>query len=366
MRRSMLAADIGGTFSRFALFTLDEDAAGFSLVLEAESKITLATRQAESFAALLSGLPWAGGGARIDCAAAAVPGPVEKGRCLAPNIPWPLETRSLEQALNCPASLLNDFAAQGLACLFPDILGLRSLLPGAGLAGRSAAVLGAGTGLGKAQILPPALRRREKEQENKEQGPALPEGYAAERLSLPRKALSLEALGALEARVLPSEGGHALFPFQGEEEAAFEAFARSLSGRAAVICDMVVSGYGLSLLHAFHRGARQLLPPEDISPGLSTHAPELAWLARFYGRACRNFALETLALGGVYLSGGILQHVPGLAGHPAFAEEFRRSETQSALLSMIPVRRVSNPDAGLWGSAIHGLGLLLAAPSRSL
>jgi glucokinase len=162
----------------------------------------------------------------------------------------------------------------------------------------------------------------------------------------------------MSRRVLPSEGGHALFPFQGEEEAAFEAFARQISGRRDVIGDMIVTGYGLSLLYAFHRRAAVLETPEKITPRLAEYPLVMEWFARFYARACRNFALETLSLGGVYLSGGMLAHVPGLTEHPAFTLEFRRSETQKHLLENLPVYRVSSPDAGLWGAAIHGLQLL--------
>jgi glucokinase len=54
----------------------------------------------------------------------------------------------------------------------------------------------------------------------------------------------------------------------------------------------------------------------------------------------------------------MISHVPGLSGHPAFAAEFRRSETQGHLLDALPVCRISNPDAGLWGAAIHGLNLI--------
>jgi glucokinase len=43
-------------------------------------------------------------------------------------------------------------------------------------------------------------------------------------------------------------------------------------------------------------------------------------------------------------------------GHPAFATEFRNSETQAFLLEDLPVSWISNQEAGLWGAAIFGLG----------
>ncbi|MDR2051310.1 MAG: glucokinase [Deltaproteobacteria bacterium] len=354
--RFLLGADIGGTFSRFALFRLEKEAGGLSLLLLPESKITLSTRESGSFAGLLErlrrALPSGGAGAcsELACASLAVPGPVENGLCLAPNIPWPLALSELEKTLGCPGSLLNDFAAQGRACLFPSLLGLKPVLPGVLRPERSAAVLGAGTGLGKSQILPP-FRPEAPEQAGNRPG----EKRAG--LYFDHASLRPEALAALERRVLPSEGGHALFPFRGEEEAAFESFARRLGRRLEVIGDMVVTGCGLSLLYAFHQGEEVLRPPEEIVPLLRPGSPVLEWFARFYARACRDFALETLALGGVYISGGLAGRLPGLLEHPAFAEEFRRSETQAHLLANLRVCRISSPDAGLWGSAVHGLSL---------
>ncbi|MCL1916344.1 MAG: glucokinase [Desulfovibrionaceae bacterium] len=354
----LLTADIGGTFSRFALFRLEEQSAGFCLSLEKRSKITLSTLEFGSFTELLRSLQTSevfSAYGRPDCAAMAVPGPVDDGICLAPNIPWPLRRRELEDCFRIPADLLNDFAAQGLACLFPSILDLRPILAGRPRPGFSAAVLGAGTGLGKAQILPVI--------------PDAEDGGTAPSSSLSGKAedmglflssheCSPAARRTMFRRVLPSEGGHALFPFRGEEEAAFEAFARRVSGRRDVIGDMAVSGYALSLIHAFHNGLDQLLPPEQVGPLLQEQPLVLEWFARFLGRASRNFALETLALGGIYLSGGMIGRLPGLPEHPALGEEFRRSENQGHLLENLPLAWIGNPDAGLWGSAVYGLGLL--------
>ncbi|MCL1890092.1 MAG: glucokinase [Desulfovibrionaceae bacterium] len=347
----LLTADIGGTFSRFAVFRLKKQGSGFVLSLEKRSKITLSTQESGSFTELLrrlrdSGIFSAHG--KPDCAIMAVPGPVDEGICLAPNISWPLRRRELEDFFRIPAELLNDFAAQGLACLFPFILDLRPILSGIPRPGFSAAVLGAGTGLGKAQILP--------DQPDQPDQPDAEAGGAG--LFLSSRECSPAGRQAMFRRVLPSEGGHALFPFRGEEESAFEAFARRISGRRDIIGDMAVSGYALSLIHAFHNGLDQPLPPEQVSPLLPDQPLVLEWFARFLGRAARNFALETLALGGVYLSGGMIGRLPGLPEHPALRDEFRRSEAQGHLLEKLPLAWIGNPDAGLWGSAVYGLGLL--------
>lgn len=374
--RFLLAADIGGTFSRFALFRLGTglESASLSgqlfLELVPDSKIKIATKDSTSFTGLLERLlseKTPGGytllpsgprpGYEILVAAMAVPGPVEKGRCIAANIPWPLDKRDIEAVLGVPASLLNDFAAQGHACLFPEILGLHTVRPGESKGTSLSAVIGAGTGLGSALILPGHGAHSKfilAGQKN----------ATAERIALPPELLdnqascAISALEFLHGRVLPSEGGHAVFGFRGDAEAAFEAFMRRLTGRQEVIGDMAVTGHGLAALYAFHTGADRLLDPSDVTPLIHNSPITLEWFARFYGRACRNFVLTTLSLGGVYLSGGVLSHVPGLLGHPAFAEEFLFSETKDYLLREVPVCWISNQDSGLWGTAVYGLKLV--------
>lgn len=368
--RFFLAADIGGTFSRFALFRIEQDAESVSgqvLTLVPESRIKLATSAASSFVDLLErlgaehtpgGYTLLPAGPRPDYeivgAAMAAPGPVERGHCRAANIRWELDKRDIEAVFGVPGRLVNDFAAQAHASLFPGLLGLHCVISGTAKGHSPVALVGAGTGLGHALLLPePDL-------------PAHPRKFyagnaeeAAGALRLPPEHGSHAAFAALHRRVLPSEGGHTVFGFVGEAEAEFEAFARKRSGRAEVIGDMAVTGYGLSMLQAFHASPRndsgELLPPPEISKLIDKHPVALEWFARFYGRACRNFALSTLALGGVYLSGGMLSHLPGLLGHPAFAAEFTFSETKGYLLKDIPVFWVSNQDAGLWGAAVSAL-----------
>lgn len=369
--RFLLAADIGGTFSRFALFRLEEKradgGAGHRLSLEPESKIKLGTPDSSSFIALLERLGQEkspGGytllpsgprpGYELAAAVMAVPGPVEHGRCRAANIPWELSKRDVEAVFGVPALLLNDFAAQAHACLFPELLGLHCLLSGESKARAPVALVGAGTGLGSALILPDYAAPA-----HSAKFFAGNKAECAACLDVPGDfSLSLNEGEALHHRVLPSEGGHAVFPFVGGPEAAFEEFVRRLSGRREVIGDMAVTGYGLSMLQAYHSGAEELLAPPAISKIIDEYPLVLEWFARFYGRACRNFVLSTLSLGGLYLSGGLLAHLPGLLGHPAFAAEFLASETKAYLLKDVPVSWVSNQDAGLWGAAVGGLGLL--------
>ncbi|MDL2285380.1 glucokinase [Desulfovibrio sp. OttesenSCG-928-F07] len=416
MQKFILTADIGGTFSRFALFSMDYNQNGLLLTLLPQTKIKLNTQSYKSFAELLNTLrhtPCAAGypllpehetntkqhyntgstkssahsttAPQISACVFAVPGAVNNGECTAPNIQWPLTQKVAEHVTGTQARLINDFAAQGLACLFSQILGLRVMLKGSSSPQHPQAVLGAGTGLGHALLLPKstygstatpyssatnsvttACSKPSCKQLHIASTPPATSlkgtaynattvaGKAQEQIIIPVEQLKL-GFNALNSRVLPSEGGHAIFAFKGKYEHEFESFCYDISKKNEIIGDMVVTGYGLSLLYAFHTSSKTLLPPHEVTPLLPQCPAALEWLARFYGRACKNFALATLSLGGVYLAGGMLSHVPGLFAHPAFEQEFRYSETQKALLANIPVSHITNPDTGLWGAAIKAL-----------
>ena len=119
---------------------------------------------------------------------------------------------------------------------------------------------------------------------------------------------------------------------------------------------MVVSGPGLAALHAFHTGRE--LAPAEVAAALESNPDVLEWAARLWGRACRDAALRTLCTGGVVLSGGVAAKARAVTRHPAFAREFRQSETHGALLGSIFVRLNACEDAGLWGAALAGAGEL--------
>ena len=86
-------------------------------------------------------------------------------------------------------------------------------------------------------------------------------------------------------------------------------------------------------------------------------------MARFYGRICRNLALQFLAFGGVYIAGGVAAKTPNLVMHPEFKREFCSSKTMGHVLEKIPVSLNSNQESGLWGAALQGVDLLKEAAS---
>ena len=342
----LLAADIGGTNSRFALFALQDppatlpdlqrdadgpcpartrkDAGGAAPHLELVREQWLPTASYNNFTELARDLRLPDGSPFVppgtQSASLGIAGPVRDGRCTPPNISWAIDAEEATATLGIPAVLLvNDFVAQGHACLLAALNErTRAALDIAQVhAGKNSAaplaLVGAGSGCGKALVLP-------------------------------------------EARmVLPSEGGHGEFPFRREEEAFANLLRDSLGEEITV--EMPVSGEGLRRLFAFHCG--EDLPPDAISarlnpPRTDAEHATLAWFARFYGRACRNFVLDTLALGGLYVTGGMAMRVPVLE-HPAFLESFWDSAAMGGLLRDVSVFHIRSQQAGLWGAAAYGV-----------
>jgi glucokinase len=316
--KTILAADIGGTNSRFACFQSDPDAN-----LSLRDSIWLPTGSAESFDQLLAQLrdsrfPLAVEAA--DIAVIAVACPVERGTyCAPPYIAWDIDLARKEISGIIPRTvLINDFVAQAYACRSPAAESARVILAGSSVTDSAVGVLGAGTALGKAVLVP-----------------ITDGGFQA----------------------LPSEGGHGYFPFLSKEEFSFQKFYREKSGEHHITGNLVVSGRGLSYLHWFLTGEKAT-PEEVTAEGLHSGSETLAWAAKFFGRVCRDFALNVLCRGGLYVAGGVAARTPAILTHDNFREEFTDSPTMGHILSAIPVLLMDNQNSGLWGAAFYGRQLL--------
>jgi len=311
--KTILAADIGGTNSRFAHFQMGGNGA-----LKLVGTKWLPTAEADSFAKLLEqlrGSDFTLPANEADIAVIAVAGPVEHGAyCAPPYISWDIDLSSKENKKGLPrAYLINDFVAQAYACRSPVGKSARVILAGENGAAGTIAVLGAGTALGKAILVPVPGH-----------------GFLA----------------------LPSEGGHACFPFISPREFAFQEFVQEKSGQKHITGNLVVSGRGLRYIHWFLSG--EDLEPKDVGARFTPASETLAWAAKFYGRVCRDFALEVLALGGLYIDGGLAAQNPEMLAHANFRGEFLNSPTMAHILAKIPVLLIDNQDSGLWGAAFLG------------
>ena len=116
-------------------------------------------------------------------------------------------------------------------------------------------------------------------------------------------------------------------------------------------------------MHQFLTG--EVLEPAEIAASVKRESRTYRWMARFYGRVCRLYALQVLARGGVYIAGGVAAKVPELVLSVEFKKEFYKSATMDAVLRKIPVFLNSNEDSGLWGAAVVGQQLLNFSSSAS-
>ncbi len=310
--KTILAADIGGTNSRFGRFEVSGN------TLEFKDSIWLSTKDAASFNDLIKAFDESDFPLKIaDCDAAviAVPGAV-KGQTYAkpPNIPWDIDVSHANRDFGVRSFyLINDFVSQAYACRTQAVAGARLIKDGVIQDDRPLAVIGAGTGLGQSCLMP------------------------------------VEHAGFI---AVPSEAGHASFGFVGDEENEYEAFVLKKTGHPYPFGDFIVTGYGLSLLHEFLTG--DSLSPAEVAATFTEDSQTLAMFARFYGRACRNYALCVVALGGVYIAGGLAAKNPSMLTHPEFTREFVNSPTYGFMLEDIPIYLNTNEESGLWGAAFFG------------
>jgi glucokinase len=304
---TILAADMGGTFSRFGWFTILHDH------LELVHRCCWPTHDSTSFNELLHRVSACGPGGTIRMAVFAVAGAIEPGGVVhPPNIPWDIHQETL--AAHFPQNiLLNDFQAQAFGCQTPLADQAQVIQPGVPDDDGALAVMGAGTGLGHCLLVPDGHG-----------------GHVA----------------------VASEAGHAAFPLYGPRESAYLDFLQRQTGRDYPVGDTIVTGSGLSLLHAFLNKTH--LSPAQVANNFHRFPNTLEWFARFYGRACRQYCLNVLPTRGLYISGGLAAKHPVMITHPAFMAEFLHARDYQDLLKNIPIFLNRHEDMGLWGAAECG------------
>ncbi len=317
--RHILTCDLGGTNGRFGLF--QQTTSG----IEQIKTCRVPTSSADSFTHLLelaiqTGFP--GENIPIERAVLAVAGPILGQRIQLTNIPWDLVLPEAEKALGCPCVAINDFTAQAAAWCSHIAPAADCIHRGVSDPTRPIAVVGAGTGLGKAILLAPGEQ-------------------------------------PLQQRILSSEGGHLPMAVADEEDFAFLRFAREKLGFQP-LWDQIMCGPGISLMHEFLTGVQ--LSPADVASTFADDSPTLHMAARYYGRVCRDFVLDILALGGVALCGGVAAQNPILVRHPEFRQAFIDSRAHRQLLEQVPISLLTDSDSGLWGAATWGFALQEASP----
>jgi glucokinase len=153
--------------------------------------------------------------------------------------------------------------------------------------------------------------------------------------------------------VLASEGGHASFGPQEADEV--EVFARLREECGWVSAEAILSGPGLvRLARALDPGAVRH-EPETLVAGALACEPAAQAAARLFvrllGRFASGLALTFKALGGVYIAGGVACGLGPLLDDPQFRAAFEAHPPHTSLLKTIPTLLITCEQPGLIGCA---------------
>jgi glucokinase len=326
----ILAGDVGGTKTALALF----EASGSQLHCVREA--TLASTDHHSLEEMLlaflrderssTSLP------RVACLGVA--GPVIDGKCHITNLGWQFDEAGLARAVGVSrVKLLNDLEATAYGML--HLLPAERVVLNPGMARKgNIAVVAAGTGLGEAMLF----------------------------------------WDGAAYHPIASEGGHADFAPRTDQEIELLRYLRRAQV-GHVSYERVLSGPGIHNLYQFLRTSRGTAEPAWLSQQISAGDPSaviaevglarkeetcvaaLDLFATLYGAEAGNCALRCLAVGGVFVGGGIAPKLLDVLRSGGFMRGFRDKGRFAELLDKIPVSVSLNPDTALLGAAHYGVRL---------
>jgi glucokinase len=319
----ILGGDVGGTKCNLALFSekngqlttvfnhrfASKEFARFDLIVKEFSRLAASHLSPDGVVA-------AGFG---------VAGPVIDNHVRATNLPWTVDARTLARELGVEKIvLLNDLGATGHSIEHLRADEFCVLNSGHPEPGGTRALLAAGTGLGQSILVWDRDRYR--------------------------------------YRIVPSEGGHSDFAPHTDQQIELLRFMRRRYPQ--VSWELILSGRGFRTIHEFlsttvkHASFED--PDADPAPeitqrGLDKSCPVCVetldlWTA-MYGAEAGNLALKVLALGGLYVAGGIAVKIIEKMKDGTFFNAFKDKWKFESLLASIPVSVVLNESAPLLGAA---------------
>ncbi len=316
----ILAGDVGGTKVRVALF---KEKKGITCIDEEK----FASSKFPTLSALLKTFLSHESRKNISAACFGIAGPIRNGVCKATNLPWEISAKVLEKDLNIPkVDLINDLEANawGLRCLSSQefaTINVGQVIEG------NQALISPGTGLGEAGI------------------------YWDGRTHHP----------------FSSEGGHCDFSPVTEEQIDLLHYLRQQFRHVSF--ERLLSGPGLHSLYRFLIDTKREKEESSIASLMRQNAPQhvitekgISGECQACVRACRlfasvlgseagNLALKVLAMGGIFIGGGIVPHILPFLKEDQFMKAFADKGRLSAILSKIPVKVVLNEKTALLGAA---------------
>ncbi len=304
---SYLAADIGGTYSRFAWSDGDarpsppvqilRNADFDSLDTAIEHALTTVDRRNR----------------HIKHMVLALPGPVEQDPVVLTNIDWRIERAALHQKFTIDhLTIVNDFQAAALGAMGESTDRLKILNPGTADDGPRV-VTGAGTGLGMAWFCHRNFDR-------------LPQA---------------------------TEGGHMDFAPGNEQESALYRYLATRYGHVSY--ERILSGPGLVEAYRFLSDGRATTEQPAEIAALASRGDENATAAlqifvAVFAAYAGNLALAFNPTGGIYLCGGLTVHLADWFAPDLFATRYADKGRMAKKVRRIPVYLIARHDVGLTGA----------------
>jgi glucokinase len=329
----ILAGDVGGTKVHLALYAFEggrlkqvRDAR-----FPAHEFVSLEAVVEKFLSFDAAGNPTQGRGEHDQMVAACfgVPGPVRDGRLKLTNLPWELDAHNIAKSLGIEhIFLINDLEANGYGIPELGRESICTLADGDPAAFGHRGLIAAGTGLGQALLV----------------------------------------WDGRTHRPIPSEGGHCDFAARNEREIGLlQYLQKTLNGR--VSWERVVSGIGIKNIYTYLRDVEKLEEPSWLRDRLAAEDPNavigtcaedgssqlcfetMQLFASAYGAEAGNLALKVLALGGIYLGGGIAPKMIKTLNSGGFIQAFLDKGRLSPVLQSIPVRIILDETCALLGAA---------------
>jgi glucokinase len=321
----ILAGDVGGTKCNLGLFRQE------GLDLRVVFQRRLATRDYPGFGELVEDFLKQAAAAnelqQIDAAGFGVAGVVANGRHYSENLPWLVDPSVLTQKLRLKnVRLLNDLTATAYSLERLSGEDLVVLNPGIPADHGTKAVIAAGTGLGEAYLF----------------------------------------WGGEKYQVSQAEGGQTEFAPRTDREIQL---LRHLKLQLPhVSCEEIISGRGFRRIHEFLNPAVRHesfdspsgntageITQEGLARSCEVCVETLDFWTELFGAATGNFALQIMALGGVYVAGGIAAKILPKLQDGAFFKSFCGVSQLAPMLAGIPLSVVVNEEAPMLGAAYEAL-----------
>jgi glucokinase len=327
----ILAGDIGGTKTVLALF--EESGSGMRQLRDGTFPSQAHASLEEILAKFLDGKP----SPALRSACFGVAGAVIEGKCKTTNLPWQLDEVQLAAAIGASrAKLLNDLEAAAYGMLH---LGAEELLPlnpdAVPRRKGNVAVIAAGTGLGEAMLYWDGQKHHP----------------------------------------LASEGGHTDFAPQTDEEIDLFRWLRGKFGHVSY--ERILSGPGFHNIFLFLRESGRYAESAALKEAMEAGGdPNIAvtrlgvsgedalctatvdLFCSIYGAEAGNLALKCVAVGGVFIGGGIAPKLGGTVLKKGnFLNAFTSKGRFAPLMKSLEVNVALNPRAPLIGAAHYAAGM---------